>query len=114
MGVDEPEEQAADQGSASWAAAPLARRIDCLRVYVADLEAGLAFYRDRLGHQLNWRTRDSAVLRLPESDAELVLQTERPGLEADLLVHSADAAAERFAAAGGTVITPPFDLPIGR
>lgn len=96
------------------AAEPLVRTIDCLRVFVPDLDAGLAFYRDRLGHRLNWRTSTAAGLRLPESDAELVLQTERPGLEIDLLVDSADAAAARFVAAGGTVVEPPFDIPIGR
>ena len=36
--------------------APLIRKVDCIRLYVSDLEAGLAFYRDRLGHALLWRT----------------------------------------------------------
>ncbi len=53
----------------------------------------LAFYRDRLGHQLIWRTERAVGLRLPESDAELVLQTEREGLELTMLVASADQAA---------------------
>src|SRR5713226_5553566 len=41
----------------------------------------------------------SAGLRLPESKTEIVLQTERPAVEVDMLVDSADAAAidfERF------------------
>lgn len=32
---------------------PLFRKVDCIRVPVADLGAGLAFYRDALGHELN-------------------------------------------------------------
>lgn len=32
---------------------PLFRNVDCIRVPVADLDAGLAFYRDALGHELN-------------------------------------------------------------
>ncbi|MCB0053169.1 MAG: hypothetical protein KDE24_26910, partial [Caldilinea sp.] len=36
------------------------------------------------------------------------------GLEVDLLVASADAAAERFVAAGGTLVAPVFDIQIGR
>jgi lactoylglutathione lyase len=94
--------------------APLFRRVDCLQVPVPDLEAGLAFYRDRLGHELIWRTATSAGLRIPESEAELVLQTERSQMEANLTVASADAATAAIAAAGGSVVVPPFDIPIGR
>ena len=36
---------------------PLLRKIDCLQIPVPDLEEGLAFYRDRLGHDLIWRTQ---------------------------------------------------------
>jgi predicted enzyme related to lactoylglutathione lyase len=88
--------------------------VDCLQVPVPDLEPALAFYRDRLGHELIWRTGAAAALRMPDSDAEIVLQTERPRLEVNLLVDSADAAAERFAAAGGRILAPPFDIQIGR
>ena len=71
-------------------AVPLFQKIDALHVPVPDLEAGLAFYRDQLGHALIWRTATAAGLRLPGTDAELVLQTERPELEANLVVPSAD------------------------
>lgn len=93
---------------------PLIRKVDCVRLYVPDLEAGLAFYRDQLGHALIWRTETAVGLRLPESDAEIVLHTERPEPEIDLLVDSADEAAQRVQEAGGTVIVPPFDIPVGR
>ena len=92
----------------------LFRKVDCVRLYVPDLEAGLAFYRDRLGHDLIWRTKTAIGLRLPESDAELVLQTEDQRQEVDLLVDSADAAAEQVEQAGGKVIVPPFNIQIGR
>jgi predicted enzyme related to lactoylglutathione lyase len=93
---------------------PLFRKVDCLQVPVPDLEAGLAFYRDQLGHALTWRTERQAGLRLPQSEAEIVIQTERPELEANLTVESADAAVERIIAAGGRVLRAPFDIPIGR
>lgn len=93
---------------------PLFRKVDCLQIPVPDLEAGLAFYRDRLGHPLIWRTATAAGLRLPDSEAELVLQTERPELEVNLLVDSADAAATAMVAAGGQVVVAPFDIQIGR
>lgn len=92
----------------------LIRKVDCVRLYVPDLEAGLNFYRDRLGHELIWRTETAAGLRLPESDSELVLQTEEQRQEVDLLVDSADEAAVRVEQAGGKVIVPPFDIQIGR
>ena len=92
----------------------LIRKVDCVRLYVPDLEAGLAFYCDRLGHELIWRTATAAGLRLPESEAELVLQTEDQRQEVDLLVDSADEAARFIEQAGGRVIVPPFDIQIGR
>jgi len=94
--------------------APLFQKVDCIQLYVHDLEAGLAFYRDQLGHPLIWRTEEAAGLRLPDSEAELVLQAERPGLEVDITVESADEAAARWASLGGKVIAGPFDIRIGR
>ena len=93
---------------------PLLRKVDCVRLYVPDLEEGLAFYRDQLGHELIWRTETAAGLCLPESEAELVIQTEDTRQEVDLLVDSADQAAKFIEQAGGRVIVPPFDIQIGR
>jgi len=93
---------------------PLVRKVDCVRLYVPDLEAGLAFYRDKLGHELIWRTATAAGLRLPETDAELVIQTEEQRQEIDYLVDSAEAAAEMMERVGGRIIVPPFDIQIGR
>jgi lactoylglutathione lyase len=94
--------------------AALVQDIDCLQIPVPDVEAGLAFYRDALGHALIWSTPTAAGLHMADSPSEIVLQTERPELEANLSVNSADAAAARFIEAGGTLIAPPFDIPIGR
>jgi adenosylhomocysteine nucleosidase len=93
---------------------PLFNQLDCIRLYVADLESGLSFYRDRLGHALIWRTGQAAGLRIPGSEAELVIQTEQEGQEVDLTVDSADEAAWRFVEAGGKLLVPPFDIQIGR
>ncbi len=93
---------------------PLVRKVDCLRIPVPSLEDGLAFYRDQLGHELLWRSDSAVGLRLPESDAELVLHVEAQPPEVDLLVASADEAAARIVAAGGSIVVPPFDIQIGR
>ena len=92
----------------------LFKKVDCIRLYVADLESGLAFYRDRLGHPLIWRTGQAAGLCMPGSDAEIVIQTEQAAQEVDITVGSADTAAQLFADAGGEVLVPPFDIQIGR
>jgi predicted enzyme related to lactoylglutathione lyase len=93
---------------------PLIRKVDCVRLYVSDLETGLAFYRDCLGHELIWRSETAAGLRMPETDAELVIQTEEQRQEIDLLVDSTDEAARFIEQAGGKVIVPPFGIQIGR
>lgn len=93
----------------------LLRKVDAVTVPVPDLEAGLRFYGAGLGHPLRWRhdAIGQAGLGLPESDTELVLTTDR-GYEPNWLVESAEAAAERFVAAGGRVVHGPFDIPVGR
>lgn len=94
---------------------PLIRKIDCVSLPVRDLEQALAFYRDRLGHNLIWRTPSAAGLSLPETDAELVLHTEltRPPA-AELLVVSVPESVERFTAAGGALELGPFEIQIGK
>jgi len=66
----------------------LFRKIDCLSLPVTDLDAALAFYSAKLGHELIWRSRTAAGLRLPDSNAELVLHTDTRPLETDLSVQS--------------------------
>jgi hypothetical protein len=39
---------------------PLFRKIDCLSIPVADLDAALAFYSQDLGHELIWRSSKAA------------------------------------------------------
>ena len=92
---------------------PLVRKVDAVVVNVTDLDKGLAFYRDRLGHALRWRTDRRAGLAMRDSGTELVLQLE-PRSETDLLVDSADEAAVRFVEAGGKIVAAPFDIAVGR
>jgi predicted enzyme related to lactoylglutathione lyase len=91
------------------------RGVDAVTVPVPDLDQGLQFYRDQLGHELVWR--NDAVgqvgLRLPESQAELVLTTDLE-YAVNWLVRSVPAAAETIVDAGGKVILGPTQIPIGR
>ena len=93
---------------------PLFRKIDCIRIPVPSLEEGLDFYSKSLGHELIWRTATSIGLRIPESEAEIVIHTEPDDLETDITVESAEIAAQEFIRAGGSIIQGPFDIPIGK
>ena len=93
---------------------PLFQKIDCIMLYVPDLDEAIAFYRDRLGHRLAWRTSYAAGLKMPDTDAEIVFQIGNKKTEIDFLVPSADEAAIEFEKAGGTILVPPFDIHIGR
>lgn len=99
----------------SGGARPVLRKVDAVMIRVPDLESGLAFYRDQLGHGLLWRNDEigQAGLAVPESDTEIVLTTELD-YAPSWLVTSADEAALAFAAAGGRVVTEPFEIPVGR
>src|ERR1700734_3636721 len=92
---------------------PLLQYVDAVTVPVPDLDRGLAFYRDVLGHQLIWRSEAAgqAGLRTPGSGTEIVLTT-RQSYEPDWKVASADAAAEAFAANGGKGLGEPAAPPI--
>ena len=96
-------------------ASPLLQKVDAVTVPVPDLDAGLRFYRDALGHVLRWRNDrlGQAGLAVPGSDTELVLTTEL-AYEPNWLVTSADEAATAIVSAGGRVVVAPFDIPVGR
>jgi predicted enzyme related to lactoylglutathione lyase len=93
--------------------AALFKKVDCHSLRVADLDAALAFYRDRLGHELVWRDATGAGLKLPACDAELVLHTDDRPIETDLLVASVPEAIRQFVGAGGSVVDGPFEIRIG-
>ncbi|MEV0385049.1 VOC family protein [Nonomuraea sp. NPDC050643] len=94
---------------------PVIRKIDAIMIPVPDLDSGLAFYRDRLGHEPLWRDDElgQAGLALPDSDTEIVLTT-RLGLAPTWLVTSADTAAAQVVRAGGGMVAEPVDVPVGR
>lgn len=92
---------------------PLIRKIDCVQFYVSDLESGIKFYR-ALGHSLKWRTDDSAGFQMPETDAEIVIQTNRREQETDLLVDSVETAVKNIVNAGARLVVPPFEIPVGK
>ena len=94
---------------------PLFRKVDCVSYPVRDLDRALEFYRDRLGHALIWRSPTAVGLRMPDTNAELVLHTDegRPPA-AELMVDAVPDAVARFVAAGGALVYGPIEIQIGR
>jgi catechol 2,3-dioxygenase-like lactoylglutathione lyase family enzyme len=92
---------------------PLFRKLDNLLLRVADLDAAIAFYRDRLGHRVLWRSEEAVGFALPETDAELVVHL-NIGPETDVVVEDVDKAFALFLSAGGEAVESPFDIAIGR
>lgn len=94
---------------------PVLSALDAVTIPVPDLEAGLRFYRDRLGHKLRWRNDaiGQAGLALPDSNTEIVLSTQLD-YAPNWLVKSADEAAAAIQAAGGQIEVEAFDIPVGR
>ena len=82
---------------------PLFLKIDCHSLPVPDLEAGILFYTS-LGHELICRDSIAAGLRLPDSNAELVLHTDERPIETDFSVESVPDAVEQFVKAGGNLV----------
>ena len=92
---------------------PLFRKLDNHILRVADLDAAILFYRDRLGHRVLWRTDEAVGFALPDTDAELVAHL-NIGPETDILVEDVDEAFALFLSAGGQAVEGPFDIAIGR
>ena len=81
---------------------------------VPDLDAGLEFYRDKLGLEMIWRSETSAGLKLGDDGSEVVLDTEPLQWKTDLLVRSVPEAVTQFEESGGTVLRGPFEIQIGK
>jgi predicted enzyme related to lactoylglutathione lyase len=92
----------------------LFRNVDCIELYVPNLDEGIRYYRDGMGLKLLWRAETSAGLGMDDDIAELVLQTDRKKMNVDFKVESVIDSAKRIVELGGQVISGPFDIPIGK
>jgi predicted enzyme related to lactoylglutathione lyase len=92
------------------------RKIDCVMVWVPDLDEAVAFYCRAFGLTPHWRDDVSAGLNLPETDAEIVLHTMDlpPDCAVNYLVDDVLIAVVAYERAGGTVREPPFDIAVGK
>lgn len=94
------------------------RGLQRIIVSVAELDRGLAFYRDALGFAEKYRAGDAAMLGLPGGTLELLLHQRPPtpgpaAIAASFLVDDVDAATAAAERGGGTVVEAPADQPWG-
>jgi len=92
----------------------LLRALDAVTVPVPDLDAGLRFYVDALGHRMKWRNDKigQAGLALPDGRSELVLTTYH-GYEPNWLVDDVAESMALIASHGGTIVAERRDIPVG-
>lgn len=94
--------------------AKIFKNIDCIELYVSDLNEGIQYYCDSMGLKLLWRNEDMVGLGMENDMTEIVLQSQRKQVLVDIKVESVDESIEKIKEAGGTVEYGPFDVPIGR
>jgi lactoylglutathione lyase len=95
-------------------AEPLFKNIDCLELYVSDLQKGIEFYCDNLGLRILWKTDTMVGLGMTNDIAEIVIQNERKQQEVDIKVDSVIEAVEKIKEAGGEIVYGPFEIKIGK
>lgn len=92
---------------------PLFKFIDCVELYVPNLQDGIEYYQ-RLGLKVLWKTDAAVGLAMDNSTSEIVLQNERPGISVDVKVQSVVDAVGDIEKAGGRIVYGPFDIRIGK
>ena len=92
----------------------LLKNVDCIELYVSDLDKGIAYYCDCMGLKLLWRAETTVGLGLESGITEVVLQTDRKKMNVDFKVESVIDTVDKILAAGGKIIYGPFDIPIGK
>lgn len=92
----------------------LLKNVDCIELYVSDLDDGIKYYCDCMGLKLLWRADTSVGLGMENDIAEIVLQTDRKKMNVDFKVDSVVDSIEKIVNSGGKIIYGPFDIPIGK
>ncbi len=88
--------------------------IDCLQLYVPDLEKGIDYYCNKLGLKIIWKTDMAVGLGMEKGLSEIVIQNERTANETDIKVDSVVDAVKAIKEAGGKIVEGPFDIAIGK
>ena len=93
------------------------KKIDCVMIRVDDVAAAENYYAEVFGLVPRWRQDGSVGMRLPETDAEVVLHNNASipnKVEVHYLVDDVVAAVKRYAEKGCRVVVQPFEVLIGK
>jgi predicted enzyme related to lactoylglutathione lyase len=93
------------------------KKIDCVMIRVDDVSAAEKFYSDVFGLKSLWREAGAVGMKMPETDAEIVLHSNAgiPNkVEVHYLVDDVVAAVKSYGEKGCRVLEPPFDVLIGK
>ena len=93
------------------------RKIDCVMIRVADVQAAAKFYAETFGLRPLWQDSESVGLGFPETDAEIVLHNspDIPSqVEVHYLVDNVVEAVRAFEQKGCEIVAEPFDIAIGK
>ncbi len=90
---------------------PVLKKVNAVLVKVPNIQEGLDFYREQLGMQTLWKKEDIAAVRL--GDSQLVISTTFEP-ETNIMVESVEHAIKVFENAGGKVVEPIEDIPVGK
>lgn len=93
---------------------PLFKKVDCIRLYVSDLQEGVKFYCNNLGLNVIWKTDSSIGLGMADNKTEVIIQNEDKWQEVDIKVDSVIEAVKEIEKAGGEIVCGPFDIRIGK
>ena len=88
--------------------------VDCIRIFIPDLEKGLEYYHRKLGLQIAWKTENAVGLLMNDAKTEIVIQNKDKREETDIMVDNVEDAIKTVTEASGKVIYGPFDIKIGK
>lgn len=88
--------------------------VDCIELYVSNLDDGIKYYCESMGLKLLWRAETTIGLGMENDITEIVLQTDRNKMNVDFKVNSVVDSIEKIIKAGGKIVYGPFDIPIGK
>jgi lactoylglutathione lyase len=93
---------------------PLFKLIDCIELYVPDLQKGIDYYCKSLGLKILWKTDTAIGLGMDDRTTEIVIQNERNQQTVDIKVDSVMDAVIAIEKAGGQILYGPFEIRIGK
>jgi lactoylglutathione lyase len=89
-------------------------KVDCIRLYVENLDEGLNYYNNKLGLKIAWKMEHAIGFLMDDQKTEIVIQNFDHRVETDVKVRSVIDTVFRIKESGGKIIIEPFDIEIGK